>query len=54
MTHTIDFQKTDTVSKQPEFYGESRKRGHEDTSEHTIKGVTTARKSAKPKFLSGR
>ena len=48
------FSKRDTVSKQREFYGGSRKRAHEETSEHTIGGVTTARKSAKPKFLSGR
>ena len=44
------FSKLGTVSKQPDFYGGSRKRGHEETSEHTIGGVTTARKS----FLSGR
>ena len=47
------FSKLGAVSKQPEFYGGSRKRGHEETSEHTIRGVTTARKSAKPTFLSG-
>ena len=46
------FSKLDTVSKQPEFYGGSGKRGHEETSEHTIGGVTNARKSAKPKFTS--
>ena len=43
-----------TVSKQPEFYGGSRKRGHKETSEHAIGGFTTTRKSAKSKFLSGR
>ena len=48
------FSKLETVSKQTEFYGGSRKRGHEETSEHTIGGVTTARKSAKPKFHLGR
>ena len=37
------FSKLETVSKQPEFYGRSRKRGHEETSEHTIGRVTTAR-----------
>ena len=47
------FSKLNTVSKQPEFYGGSGKRGYEETSEHTIGGVTTARKSAKPKFTSG-
>ena len=48
------FSKLDTVSKELEFYGGSRKRGHEETSEHTIERITTARKSAIPKFLSGR
>ena len=48
------FSKLDTVSKELEFYGGSRKRGHEETSEHTIGGVTTARKSGKPKFHLGR
>ena len=47
------FSKHDTVSKQPESYGGSGKRGYEETSEHTIGGVITARKSAKPKFTSG-
>ena len=45
------FSKVDTVSKQLDFYGGSRKRRHEETSEYTIRGVTTARKSAKPKFF---
>ena len=48
------FSKVDTVSKQLEFYGGSRKWRHEQTSEHHIRGVTTAKKSAKPKFLIGR
>ena len=47
------FSKLDTVSKQPEFYGGSGKREHEESSDHTIGGVTTARKPAKPKFTSG-
>ena len=46
------FSKLDAVSKQLEFYGGSRKRGHEETSEHTIRAITTTRKSGKPKFLS--
>ena len=41
------FLELGTVSKQPEIYGGSRKK----TSEHTIGGVTTTRKSAKPRFL---
>ena len=47
------FSKLNAVSEQPEFYGGSRKRGHEEASEQTIGGVTASKKSAKPNFLSG-
>ena len=51
MTYMINFQNVTQIQNQQQSFTEEAKKGHEKTSEHT-NGRT--RKSARPRFLSGR